>query len=152
MLSGLTVPPLLAFQSQRPRRLLVFESGGRSWLRSPASLHIFPSQPQGSFSPLLVARSYGTLSLPRGGHHFVLLRQFNIGLWSSSKGDCIASDSRLFGALEAPPISLVCFGRLRGPGLQDYCALVGGCRELRFMRAAPSASIHELPSYHGCRQ
>ncbi|KAJ1129118.1 hypothetical protein NDU88_007489 [Pleurodeles waltl] len=82
------------------------------------------------------------LSLPRGGRHFVSLRQFNIGFWDSSKDGRSASDSRLFGAPEAPSNSLVCFGRLRGPGHQDYCALVvaAGSSALRGLLHRPLAT------------
>ncbi|KAJ1098922.1 hypothetical protein NDU88_004029 [Pleurodeles waltl] len=140
MMSGLTVPSLLVFQSRRPRHLLVFDSGGQSWLRSPTSLHVFPSQPPGSFSPSLVLRVCYCFLVGAA----ILFRCASSTSCSGIPPRAVASPQVLvYSELRRlPPIALVCFGRLRGPGLQDYCALVGGCRELRFTRAARSASSH----------
>ncbi|KAJ1210207.1 hypothetical protein NDU88_005575 [Pleurodeles waltl] len=47
--------------------------------------------------------------------------------------------------LDVPGVPLCATGhswRSRGSGIQDNCAKIGGHRELRFTRAAPSASSH----------
>ncbi|KAJ1205544.1 hypothetical protein NDU88_000974 [Pleurodeles waltl] len=140
MLSDLTVPPVCVsvLAPSRPRRLLVLKvrgGGGRSRFRAPASLLMFPSRRLGLFSPSLVARVQGTLSLPRGSRHFVSLLLFSIGSGTPSR-TAVAPQTLVYSELRRlPSISLICFGGCGARGIRII---------VRWSVAAGSSALHML--------